>query len=425
MAGLLRPEAARLLVSALREKFDLPVHLHTHDTAGGQLATLLAAIEAGVDAVDVASAPMAGTTSQPSASALVAALANTKYDPGIKLGAMTQLEPYFEAVRKIYAPFESGLPGPTGRVYKHEIPGGQLSNLRQQAISLGLGDQFEKVEDMYAHANVILGRPTKVTPSSKVVGDLALHLVAVDADPVDFENNPQNYDVPDSVVGFMAGELGDLPGGWPEPFRTKVLQGRELKFGVEPVSDQDVALLGGSSSDRRATLNRLLFPAPYREFSKMRENYGRLDQVDTIDFLYGLEQGVEHMIELSKGLRLYIGLEAIGSPDAKGFRTVMTTLNGQLRPVNVRDRKIVSDVISAEKADPSNLGHVSAPFQGVVTLKTVVGTRVELGQAVASIEAMKMEATITASASGTVKRLAISSTQAVEAGDLILEIDAN
>jgi len=425
MAGLLRPEAARQLVSALRERFDLPVHLHTHDTAGGQLATLLAAIEAGVDAVDVASAPMAGTTSQPSASSLIAALANTKHDSGIELSAFTKLEPYFEAVRKIYAPFESGLPGPTGRVYKHEIPGGQLSNLRQQAIALGLGDQFEKIEDMYAAANQILGRPTKVTPSSKVVGDLALHLVAVDADPADFENNPQNYDVPDSVIGFMAGELGDLPGGWPEPFRTKVLKGREIKFGIEPVSDQDLALLEGSSLDRRATLNRLLFPAPFKEFSKMRENYGRLDQVDTIDFLYGLEQGVEHMIELSKGLRLYIGLEAIGTPDAKGFRTVMTTLNGQLRPVNVRDRKIVSDVIVAEKANPSNLGHVAAPFQGVVTLKTVVGTRVELGQAVASIEAMKMEATITASISGVVKRLAIPATQAVEAGDLILEIEAS
>jgi pyruvate carboxylase len=423
MAGLLRPEAARKLVSALRDKFDLPVHLHTHDTAGGQLATLLAAIQAGVDAVDVASAPMAGTTSQPSASSLIAALANTEHDSGIELSAVTQLEPYFEAVRKVYAPFESGLPGPTGRVYKHEIPGGQLSNLRQQAIALGLGDQFEKIEDMYAAANEILGRPTKVTPSSKVVGDLALHLVAVDADPVDFANNPQNYDVPDSVVGFMAGELGDLPGGWPEPFRSKVLKGREIKLGVEQVSEEDLKLLAGSSSDRRATLNRLLFPAPFKEFSKMRENYGRLDQVDTIDFLYGLEQGTEHMIELAKGLRLYVGLEAIGSPDPKGFRTVMATLNGQLRPVNVRDRKIVSDVVMAEKADPKNLGQVAAPFQGVVTLKTVVGAKVELGQPVASIEAMKMEATITASAAGVVKRLAISGTQAVEAGDLIVEIE--
>ncbi|OXE34940.1 MAG: pyruvate carboxylase, partial [Phenylobacterium zucineum] len=170
MAGLLRPAAAAKLVKALRERFDLPVHLHTHDTAGGQLATLMAAIDAGVDAVDVASAPMAGTTSQPSASALVAALAHTPRDTGISLEQISALEPYWEAVRSVYAPFESGLPGPTGRVYKHEIPGGQLSNLRQQAIALGLGDHFEKVEDMYAAANEILGRPTKVTPSSKVVG---------------------------------------------------------------------------------------------------------------------------------------------------------------------------------------------------------------------------------------------------------------
>jgi pyruvate carboxylase len=424
MAGLLRPEAARALVLALRERFNLPVHLHTHDTAGGQLATLLAAIEAGVDAVDVASAPLAGTTSQPSASSLVAALANTDRDCGIELAKVTALEPYFEAVRKIYAPFESGLPGPTGRVYEHEIPGGQLSNLRQQAIALGLGDQFEKIEDMYAAANKILGRPTKVTPSSKVVGDLALHLVAVGADPVDFANNPENYDVPDSVIGFMAGELGDLPGGWPEPFRTKVLKGKEVKLGTQEVTSEDLELLAGSSVDRRATLNRLLFPAPFKEFTKMRENYGRLDQVDTVDFLYGLEQGTEHMIELARGLTLYVGLEAIGSPDAKGYRTVMATLNGQLRPVNVRDRKIISNVVLAEKADLSNLGHVSAPFQGVVSLKTVVGAKVELGQPVASIEAMKMEATITASIAGTVKRLAVANTQAVEAGDLVLVIEA-
>ncbi len=205
MAGLLRPRAASELVKALRERFDLPVHLHTHDTAGGQLATLLAAAEAGVDAVDVASAPMAGTTSQPSFSSLVAALKNTDRDTGISLASVTDLEPYWESVRRVYSPFESGLAGPTGRVYTHEIPGGQLSNLRQQAIALGLADRFELVEDMYAVANKILGRPPKVTPSSKVVGDLALHLVAVDADPADFEENPQNYDIPDSVVGFMAG----------------------------------------------------------------------------------------------------------------------------------------------------------------------------------------------------------------------------
>ena len=425
MAGLLRPAAAEKLVSALRERFDLPVHLHTHDTAGGQLATLMAAINAGVDAVDVASAPMAGTTSQPSASALVAALAHTSKDSGISLAAVAELEPYWEAVRNVYAPFESGLPGPTGRVYQHEIPGGQLSNLRQQAIALGLGDQFEKVENMYAAANAILGRPTKVTPSSKVVGDLALHLVAVNADPADFAENPQNYDVPDSVIGFMAGELGDLPGGWPEPFRTKVLAGKSPKFGITPVNEVDLAALQGKDSAlRRSTLNRLLFPGPTADFEKSQESFGNLDQIETVDYLYGLEQGAEHIVTLSKGVQIYVGLEAIGSPDAKGFRTVMATLNGQLRPINIRDRKITVNTVQAEKADTANLGHVAAPFAGVVTLQTVEGAHVEVGQPVATIEAMKMEATITASVAGIVRRMAVSKTQSVDAGDLILVVEA-
>ncbi|MEY4436581.1 MAG: hypothetical protein RL100_45 [Actinomycetota bacterium] len=424
MAGLLRPAAAEKLVSALRAKFDLPVHLHTHDTAGGQLATLMAAINAGVDAVDVASAPMAGTTSQPSASALIAALAHTNQDSGIPLSAVAELEPYWEAVRKVYAPFESGLPGPTGRVYKHEIPGGQLSNLRQQAIALGLGDQFEKIEDMYAAANEILGRPTKVTPSSKVVGDLALHLVAVNADPADFAANPQNYDVPDSVVGFMAGELGDLPGGWPEPFRTKVLSGKNLKFGITPVGSDDLAALQGSDSAlRRATLNRLLFPGPTADFIKSQETYGNLDSIETVDYLYGLVPGEEHVVPISRGVDIYVGLEAIGTPDAKGFRTVMATLNGQLRPILVRDRKITVNTVQAEKADTANLGHVAAPFAGVVTMQIVEGTHVEVGQPVATIEAMKMEATITASIDGVVRRLAVSKTQPVDAGDLICVVE--
>ena len=424
MAGLLRPYAARKLVAALRERFDLPVHLHTHDTAGGQLATLLAAVEAGVDAVDVASAPMAGTTSQPSMSALVAALANTDRDTEIDLGAVCELEPYWEAVRKVYEPFESGLPGPTGRVYEHEIPGGQLSNLRQQAIALGLGDRFELVEQMYAAANQILGRPPKVTPSSKVVGDLALHLVAVGADPKDFEANPEKYDIPDSVVGFMAGELGDLPGGWPEPFRSKVLKGRKVDIRIKDLSDADKALLQGSdSATRRTKLNQLLFPAPQKEFEKVRADYGNLDSVDTIDYLYGLDPENEHVIELRKGLQLLVGLEAISEPDSKGFRTVMTKLNGQLRPVTVRDRKISVVEASAEKADPSKPGHAAAPFTGVVTPVVAVGDQVEQGQPLASIEAMKMEATIAAPISGKIVRLGIAGPTPVEGGDLIAVIE--
>lgn len=420
MAGLLRAGAAEKLVTALRERFDQPVHVHTHDTAGGQLATLLAAARAGADAVDVAAAPMAGTTSQPSMSALVAALAHTDRDTGISLSAVGDLEPYWEAVRRAYAPFESGLPGPTGRVYKHEIPGGQLSNLRQQAIALGLGDRFEQVEDWYAEANRILGRPTKVTPSSKVVGDLALQLAAVNADPVDFEQNPQKYDIPDSVIGFMAGELGDLPGGWPEPFRSKVLEGRDVTPTITPVPDAERANLTKDGPERRSALNRLLFPQPTQQFERVREQYGDLSVVPTVDYLYGLRPGQEHTVPLGRGVNLFVGLEAIGEADDRGVRTVMATMNGQLRPVYVRDRSIEVETKAAEKANKSDPKHVAAPFSGVVTLKVAVGDVVEAGQAVASIEAMKMEAAITAPVSGTVGRLAIPATQQVDAGDLLV-----
>ena len=424
MAGLLRPAGAKMLVGALRERFDLPIHLHTHDTAGGQLATLLTAIDAGVDAVDVASAPMAGTTSQPSASALVAALSHTARDTEMDLDAVTDLEPYWEAVRKVYAPFESGLPGPTGRVYRHEIPGGQLSNLRQQAIALGLGDRFELVEQMYAAANEILGRPPKVTPSSKVVGDLALHLVAVGADPKDFEENPQNYDIPDSVIGFMAGELGDLPFGWPEPFRTKVLAGKKINIEVAPLELEDQQKLeSGDSATIRSTLNRLLFPAPTKEFERIRETYGDLDNVSTLDYLYGLDTETEHVVELRKGLQLFVGLEAIGEADGKGLRNVMTKLNGQLRPVTVRDHSIQITTSSAEKADPQNASHAAAPFTGVVTPKVEVGQVVAVGEVIASIEAMKMEASITAPVSGKIARLGIQGPTPVEGGDLIAVIE--
>ncbi|CAN5250344.1 pyruvate carboxylase [soil metagenome] len=423
MAGLLRASAAEKLVTALRARFDLPVHVHTHDTAGGQLATLLAASRAGADAVDVASAPMAGTTSQPSASALVAALAHTERDTGISLQAVSDLEPYWEAVRHAYKPFESGLPGPTGRVYHHEIPGGQLSNLRQQAIALGLADHFEKIEDLYAAANKMLGRPPKVTPSSKVVGDLALALAAANADPTDFEQNPDRYDIPDSVVGFMAGELGDLPGGWPEPFRSKVLAGRTVKIGMEDITDADRAGLAGDAESRRSTLNRLLFAGPTKTFEAVREQYGDLSVIDTVDYLYGLRQGQEHVIDIEKGVSLYIGLEAIGEADDKGMRTVMTVINGQMRPVFARDRGITVDSKAAEKADSTVPGQIAAPFSGVVTLQVTEGDTVAVGQTVASIEAMKMEAAITAPVAGIVRRLAIPRTQQVDAGDLIVVIE--
>ncbi len=422
MAGLLRPPAARTLVSALRDRFDLPVHLHTHDTAGGQLATLLSAVDAGVDAVDVASAPMAATTSQPPASALVAALANTERATNLDLRAVMDLEPYWEAMRKVYAPFESGLPSPTGRVYDHEIPGGQLSNLRQQAIALGLGEKFEAIEAMYAAASNILGRPTKVTPSSKVVGDLALQLVAAGADPEDFAENPQNYDIPDSVIGFLSGELGDPPGGWPEPFRTKALAGRAVPKRDVELSEEDSAALDDKGRTRQMTLNRLLFPGPTKEFTAARETYGDIGRLSTLDYLYGLRPGDEHTVRIGKGVSLILGVEAIGRVDERGMRTVMCTINGQLRPIRVRDKSVTVDVKAAEKADSGNPGHVAAPFAGVVTVTVAEGDEIEAGATVATIEAMKMEAAITAPIAGTVQRLALGSIQQVEGGDLVLVV---
>ena len=421
MAGLLRAPAARTLVTALRERFDLPVHLHTHDTAGGQLGTLLAAIDAGVDAVDAATASMAGTTSQPALSALVSATDHSDRETGLSLAAVNALEPYWEATRRVYAPFESGLPSPTGRVYRHEIPGGQLSNLRQQAIALGLGEKFEQVEDMYAAANDILGNIVKVTPSSKVVGDLALALVGLGADPAEFADDPARFDIPDSVIGFLNGELGDPPGGWPEPFRTKALEGRTWKPPASEVTaEQSEALSEGSSRVRRDTLNRLLFPGPTKDFTEGRETYGDVSVLPTIDYLYGLRHGEEHEVTIEEGKTLLLGLQAISEPDERGYRTVMATINGQLRPISVRDRSVSADVKAAEKADPAQPGQVAAPFQGVVTVVVEEGATVTAGETVATIEAMKMEASITAPVGGTVERIALSGTQAVDGGDLVL-----
>ncbi|WP_116246896.1 pyruvate carboxylase [Nocardiopsis sp. FIRDI 009] len=420
MAGLLRAPAAAKLVAALRREFDLPVHVHTHDTAGGQLATYLAAVNAGADAVDGAVASMSGTTSQPSLSAIVAAFDHSERPTGLSLEAVNALEPYWEAVRRVYAPFEAGLASPTGRVYHHEIPGGQLSNLRTQAVALGLGDRFEDIEAMYAAADRMLGRLVKVTPSSKVVGDLALHLVGAGVAPEDFEKDPGRFDVPDSVVGFLRGELGVPPGEWPEPFRTKALAGRGGARRTEELTAQDRA---GLAEDRRATLNRLLFPGPTREFQAHRSAYGDTSVLSSPDFFYGLREGEEHVVDLEPGVRLLIGLEAVSEADERGVRTVMTTLNDQLRPLQVRDRSQASVLREAEKADRSDPGHVAAPFAGVVTLTVARGERVAAGDTVATIEAMKMEASITAPRAGTVSRIAIDDVQRVEGGDLILSVD--
>ena len=430
MAGLLRPPAAKTLVGALRREFDLPIHVHTHDTAGGQLATYFAAVEAGADAVDGASAPMAGTTSQPSLSAIAAMVAHTERATNLDLDTVMSMEPYWESIRAVYRPFESVPPGPTGRVYHHEIPGGQLSNLRAQADALELADDFEAIEEAYAGADRALGRIIKVTPSSKVVGDLALHLVGAGVSAAEFAENPERYDIPDSVVRFFAGELGTPAGGWPEPLRSRVLSARGIDTSAASPAPPENALsqaekddLAESGARRRGRLNSLLFPDAAHILDEQRARYGNLSVLSAHQFFYGLYPSEENRIAFEDGPDLHVELKAISEPDMKGERTVHLVVNGQPRIVTTRDRSVESVASKSEKADPDAPGQVAAPFTGAVTVTASLGDEVSDGDKVAVIEAMKMEATISAPVSGTITRVLVPQPQQVDGADLILVID--
>ena len=420
MAGLLRAPAARTLVGALRERFDAPVHLHTHDTTGGSLATILAAVEAGVDAVDGAAAPMAGMTSQPSLAAIVAALAGTDRETGVALDAALALEPYWEAVRTLYAPYEAGLPAPTGRVYRHEIPGGQLSNLRHQARAIGVGDRFEEVEAAYERANALLGHIIKVTPTSKVVGDLAIFAVSAGIDFDELERAPAGFDLPDSVLDFLRGALGRPPAGFPQPFTDLALSGRPVPPPPAPLQPETLAALSRPGRERQLTLAELMFPGPLHDYLAAREQHGDVSLLPTSAFFYGLRENEALPVDLAPGVRVIFELEAIGEADESGVRTVMARVNGQLRPLDVRDRSVERAVAEIERADPSNPGHVAAPVIGAVIIQVSAGADVKAGEPVAVIEAMKMESTITAPISGRVERVAVASGTRVERGDLLL-----
>ena len=420
MAGLLRAGSATTLVTALRERFEQPVHLHTHDTGGGQLATYMAAIGAGVDAVDAAAPPLSGMTSQPSIAAVVAMTDDTVRQTGLSLDAIGDLEPYWEAVRRVYAPFEAGLQSPTGTVYRHEIPGGQLSNLRAQARALGLGHRFEEVERLYAACNELLGRPIKVTPSSKVVGDLALHLVASGVTPEQLLEDPAGVDLPDSVIGFLHGELGTPPGGFPEPFRTRATEGRSWSPTHKDLTEADEE---GLATNRRTTLNRLLFPTPSASQAEKLHRYGDLSVLPSLLFWYGLDPHEEDTaVVLGRGVRLLLGLRSISEPNDEGIRIVGFRVNGQPRDIDTLDRAVASDRPEHARADPAKPGHVAAPFRGAVNVSVAVGDRVEAGDTVAVIEAMKMESSISAPVTGTVESIAAAPSGLLEPGDLILEI---
>ncbi len=422
MAGLLRAPAARTLVTALRERFDAPVHLHTHDTTGGQLATYLAAIEAGVDAVDGAAAPLAGTTSQPPLPAIVAATDHTDRTTGLDLDALLDLEEYWETVRTLYAPFEQGLSAPTGRAYRHQIPGGQLSNLVAQATALGVAGGFPEIARRYIQADELLGGLIKVTPTSKVVGDLALFMAMNDVAPADIEADPGRYDLPGSVLELLAGDLGTPPGGWPEPLRSRVLQAHAVELPDRQLTDEERTGLDGD--DARELLSSLLFPGPAEDFRADREHYGDLSVLPTEAFLHGLQEGHEVHVDLEAGVRLTVELEAIGGVDETGHRTLYLKLNGTPRAIEVLDRDHAPELAAREAADPDEVGHLAAQMTGVVTIEVAAGDQVTSGQTIGIIEAMKMESPIRAHVDGCIVRVVTPSGTRVEPGDLIVELEA-
>ncbi len=434
MAGLLKPAAARLLVSAIRTEFpNLPIHVHTHDTAGTGVASMLAAAESGADVVDAAIDSMAGLTSQPSMGAIVAALAGTELDTGIDLAELSPLDQYWECIRGIYSPFESGLKSGSADVYEHEMPGGQYTNLKFQAQALGLEGRWTSIKLAYAAANDLLGDVIKVTPSSKVVGDLAQFMVQNDLSGADVLEQAETLSFPTSVVDFMRGALGQPYGGFPEPFRRAVLKGQlpiEGRAG-DSLPEFDFAALRKElarkhNMDLSETdlLSAALYPDVFDEYLARRETFSDISVLPTRAFLAPLDRGEEIAIDIERGKRLIVRLETVGELDARGMRPVFFELNGQPRTLFVRDRSIEDDAVTRERADPAVAGSIGAPMPGVVVEVSVApGDSVVAQQSLVKLSAMKMETVIAAPVAGVVKRVLVVEKDSVEAGDLLLIID--
>jgi len=430
MAGLCRPYAARELVRALKEETGLPVHFHTHDTAGGQSASLLFAAEAGVDVVDAAISSMSGLTSQPSLEALVAALQRQERDTGLDLDALMRHADYWLAVREAYAPFESDLKASSGDVYLHEIPGGQYSNLRPQAEAMGVGDRLPELKRMYAVVNEILGDIVKVTPSSKVVGDLALYMLTHNLTPRDVLERGGEIQFPESVVGLFAGEIGYPEGGFPAALQRAVLKGRapvdgRLGAHLPPVDLEATAVdvegkIGRRPSDRDV-LSYLMYPRVFQDFAAHRRRHGDVSPLPTPVFLYGMEPGEEASIEIEEGKTLFVKLIARTQPDAEGLVTLFYELNGHPREVKVPDRLAGVTVKRHPKADPDNLHHVGAPMPGaVVEVAVKPGLEVAKDQLLIAIEAMKVQMYINSPVVGRVKEVLVQPGARIDTGDLLV-----
>ncbi|MEX0954229.1 MAG: pyruvate carboxylase [Rhizobiaceae bacterium] len=431
MAGLLKPAAARVLFKALREATDLPIHFHTHDTSGIAAATVLAAVDSGVDAVDAAMDALSGNTSQPCLGSIVEALQGSDRETGLDAGWIRQISFYWEAVRNQYAAFESDLKGPASEVYLHEMPGGQFTNLKEQARSLGLETRWHEVAQAYHDVNLMFGDIVKVTPSSKVVGDMALMMVSQDLTVADVENPKKDIAFPDSVVSMMRGDLGQPPGGWPEALQTKVLKG-EKPITVRPGSLLAPADLDADRKEIEGTIGReldefefaswLMYPKVFTDFATAQEDYGPTSVLPTPNYFYGMKAEDEIFINIEKGKTLVLRCLALGDTDEKGMVTVFFELNGQPRRVKVPDRAHGAGASAARrKAEAGNAAHVAAPMPGVVsTLAVSVGQTVSAGDVLLSIEAMKMETALHAERDGEIAEVLVKTGDQIDAKDLLI-----
>ncbi|MGE6631257.1 pyruvate carboxylase [Bacillus sp. NPDC077027] len=430
MAGLLKPQAAYELVSALKDKINIPIHLHTHDTSGNGIFTYARAIDAGIDIVDVAVSSMAGLTSQPSASSLYFALEGNNRQPQMDVKHVETLSQYWDSVRKYYHEFESGMNSPHTEIYEHEMPGGQYSNLQQQAKGVGLGERWNEVKEMYRRVNDMFGDIVKVTPSSKVVGDMALYMVQNDLTEEDVYEKGVTLDFPDSVVELFKGYLGQPHGGFPEKLQKLILKGEEpltVRPGekLESVNFDEIKQQFKESHElnlsEKDAIAYALYPKVFSEFVQTAENYGDISVLDTPTFFYGMQLGEEIEVEIEHGKTLIVKLVSVGEPNPDATRVLYFELNGQPREVVIKDESIKSSVQEKTKADRSNANHIAASMPGtVIKLLVEKGQKVSQGEHLMINEAMKMETTVQAPFTAVVEEIYVNNGESIQTGDLLI-----
>ncbi|MDR5603574.1 pyruvate carboxylase [Staphylococcus coagulans] len=434
MAGLLKPRAAYELIGELKAAVNLPIHLHTHDTSGNGILTYKQAIDAGVDIIDTAVAAMSGLTSQPSSNSIYYAMSGFERKIRMDIEGHETLSHYWDAVRPYYSDFESDMKSPHTEIYQHEMPGGQYSNLRQQAKSLGLGERFSEVKDMYRRVNFLFGDIVKVTPSSKVVGDMALYMVQNELNEKDVVSQGHKLDFPESVASFFKGEIGQPVNGFNKDLQRVILKGqapfteRPGEY-LEPIDFDALREELQEKQQEKVTeqdlISYALYPKVYEQYVKTYEQFGNVAILDTPTFFFGMRDNEKIEIEIDKGKILIIQLKTITNPDENGVRTVFFDMNGQARRIQVKDENIQASHLAKPKADKADSSHIGAQMPGtIIEVKVAEGEQVAAGQSLIISEAMKMETTVQAPFKGTIKKVHVSANDSIESQDLLIEIEA-